>query len=182
MAVPVTAPGLGIDTCRNDDERRYLERLDARVTQGGWRPDAWPHAAGHVIVSVCPVDAEQRSLLRTLRADYVHPQLLFGPDETHQFATDLDPSRPGVTLLPNGRPEDLADAAADWFESELSRQIVREEWIVPGGSRERCVLVDNGQVLTLRGTWNAAVRQALGPPDKRTIVWPRRAGGTPAAT
>jgi hypothetical protein len=82
------------------------------------------------VLSVCPGDRDPayNRVLRTLRVDFDGMAVWFGPDETHQFATDLDPARPGVSVLP-GRPvTELAAAAADWLEREMWRPIVRHEW------------------------------------------------------
>ena len=46
------------------------------------------------------------------------------PDETHQFATELDPAQPGVSMLSAQPIEELVAAAADWLEREMRRPIV----------------------------------------------------------
>jgi hypothetical protein len=89
----------------------------------------------------------------------------FGPDETHQFSTDLDPARPGVSAMSGLPVADLAAAAADWLEREMRRPIVRHEWdrLDQRGVAPRLwVLADTGEGIGARGQRTPD----FGPPDR----------------
>jgi len=123
--IPVNAPRLGQSECRNEGERRFLERLDRRAGQGGWYADSWSHTTDHVLISISIVRGD--AVYRDLRADFFGDRLLLGYDETHQFVTGLDPARRGVTEIVLPTPEEMAEAAADWFECEL-RAVAKPSW------------------------------------------------------
>lgn len=116
MPIPVSAPRLGVggvSECNSDDERRFLERLNARAAQGGWRTDSWSH--DHVLLVLWGHPHNNRDT----RVDYFGDRLLMGGNETGQYVTDLDPASPDVTLVTTGTPEEMADAAADRLEAHL---------------------------------------------------------------
>lgn len=125
LPIPVVAPRL-LDEynryCRNELERRFLERLNDRAEKGNWCADCWSHLTDHVLISIyLPGDKA-----RSLRVDFFGSRLLLGYDETHQFVTELNPDNPLVTVVPDGTPEQLAVIAADWLESELAEWIKRQ--------------------------------------------------------
>lgn len=164
--VPVVAPRFDLAGCNTDREREFVEALHARAEAGGWYADAWPRD-DRVMMSVCPCDRDSayNCVLRTLRVDFNGTAVWFGPDETHQLATDLDPTQPGVSVL-SGRPvAELAAAAADWLEREMRRPIVRHEWdrLDRRGVAPRLwVLADTGQAIAARGQRSPD----FGPPDR----------------
>ncbi|MGA2498291.1 MAG: hypothetical protein ABSH20_11155 [Tepidisphaeraceae bacterium] len=121
MPVAVNAPRFDVTECRDQPERRFLERLSARATRGGWFADSWSHLSDHVIISI--VIRRQGVVTRPLRADFFGSRLVLGDDETHQFVTELNAGLPGVTVVPTGAPEELAEIAADWLESQISTQV-----------------------------------------------------------
>ena len=170
MAVPVHAPRFDVQECRDDVAREFVERLHQRAERGDWYADSWSHLRDRVVIAVTLTDRERRLALRTLRADYVGPHLLLGEDETQQFATDLDPARPGVTLVTEGRPQDLADAAADWLEREMARPVVRHEWMAPGREGVVWAQADNDRELVWSTPGNTRVGRMVGPPEKTTLV------------
>lgn len=120
MAIPVTAPRLGlyVDECNNVAEQRFLKRLNQRAELGGWYTDSWSHTTNHVLVAISLV--RNNCVWRDLRADFFGDLLLLGYDETHQFVTPLDRANPRVKSVALTTPEAMAEAAADWFESELA--------------------------------------------------------------
>lgn len=168
--VPVSAPRFDLDECNSESEREFIEALHRRSETGGWLPDTWVWD-DRVVVAYCPCDGEPEynCILRTLRVDFDGAAVRFGPDETHQFATDLDPARPGVTVL-SGRPvAELADAAADWLEREMRRPIMRHEWdrLDSRGVAPRLwVLADTGEGIVARGQRLSD----FGPPDRVVAV------------
>lgn len=121
VPIQVVAPRLGQSECRNDLERRFLERLDHRAERAGWYSDSWSHTTDHVLIAISLWRGDG-PVYRALRADFFGDRLLLGDDETLQFATGLDPDRPGVTAVVLPMPEAMADAAADWFEQELAAE------------------------------------------------------------
>lgn len=165
--VPIFAPRFELDECNSDAERAFIDAIHARAEAGGWFADAWRVWDERLTLSVCPCDGEleYNCVLRTLRVDFDGVAVRFGPDETYQFATDLDPSRPGVSLL-SGRPiAELAAAAADWLEREMRRPIVRQEWdrLDRRGVAPRLwVLADTGEGVVERGQRSPD----FGPPDR----------------
>jgi hypothetical protein len=163
--VPVRAPRFGIEECNSEAERVFIEVLHDRADVGGWYADGWPRE-DRFILAVCPSDPDFPCVLRTLRVDFDGQAASFGPDETHQFATDLDPRRPGVTVLRGCPVTELATAAADWLEREMRRPIVRREWCRPGFWRREWVLADTGEPLGISDSANASRRPDLGEPDR----------------
>ncbi|QDT14917.1 hypothetical protein [Alienimonas californiensis] len=165
--IPVFAPRFDLDECRSDAERAFVEALHARADAGGWFADSWRVWDDRLTVSVCVCDSEPEynCVLRTLRVDFDEGAVQFGPDETHQFATDLDPARPGVSALSGLPIVDLAAAAADWLEREIRRPIVRREWDRPdcrGVAPRLWALADTGESVTARGQRTPD----FGPPDR----------------
>lgn len=128
--VPVNAPRLSQIECRNERERRFLQRLNERAKAGGWRADSWSHTTDHVQL-VIPYATYHN---HEPRADYFGDRLLLGGDETGQYVTELDPADPTVKELRSDSPEKLADATADFFENCLRR---RRRWTPGEGWNER---------------------------------------------
>jgi hypothetical protein len=170
--IGVNAPRFDLDECNNERERDFIELLHARAEAGGWFADSWPRE-DRFMLSVCPSDPQYRCVLRTLRVDFDGVAVSFGPDETHQFATDLDPARADVVVL-SGRPSaELASAAATWLEKEMRRPIVRHEWNRPTFHRREWLLADTGEGLVASDSANIHRRHELGPPDSVVLVWGR---------
>jgi hypothetical protein len=167
--VPVLAPRFGLTACNSESERAFIEAMHHRSEAGGWYLDAWVWD-DRVVLAVSPGDRtpSYNLILRTLRVDFDGRSVRFGPDETHQFATDLDSARPGVHVL-SGRPvAELADAASDWLEREMRRPIVRHEWdrLDQRGVAPRLwVLADTGEGIVAQGQWSD-----FGPPDRVVTV------------
>jgi hypothetical protein len=120
-----------------------------------------------IILSVCPRDPEPEynCVLRTLRVDFDGTTVWFGPDETHQFVTDLDPARLGVSVLSRRPVGELAAAATDWLEREMRRSIVRHECDrldLRGVAPRLWVLAYTGEGVVVRGQ----LPQDFGPPDR----------------
>lgn len=163
--VPLVAPRFGLVECNNDGEREFVELLHARAEAGGWHADSWLRD-DRVIISMDICDTDRGCVLRVLRVDYDGSTLAAGSDPTYQLATDLDPARPDVIVL-RGRPVgELADAAADWLEREMSRPVVRREWVRAGFTHTQWVLADSGEAIVVSDSANAARRRELGPPDR----------------
>ena len=168
--VPVIAPQFDLNECNSLREREFVEAIHARAETGGWYADSWPHDDRIVLsLSPCDRDPAYNFVLRTLRVDFDGTAVWFGPDETHQFATDLDPARPGVNVLYERPVGELAAAAADWLEREMRRPIVRQEWDRPDGHGvppRLWVLVDTGEVIVAQGMHSPD----MGPPDRVVAV------------
>ncbi|MBN9524193.1 hypothetical protein J0H58_37730 [bacterium] len=165
--VPVAAPRFELAECNSDEERAFVEALHARAEAGEWYADSWRVWGDRLTLSVTPSDTDPANAcgLRTLRIDFDGASVRFGPDETHQFATDLDPARPGVSFLDSRPVSELAAAAADWLERELRRPIVRHEWdrLDRDGVAPRLwVLADSGEAIVARGY----PTPDFGPPDR----------------
>jgi len=167
--VPIAAPRFNLDECHTDDEAAFVLAMHDRAVAGGWHADSWLWD-DRVIITVDISDAERNCVLRMLRVDYHGGAVAFGPDETYQLATDLDPRRPGVFVMEGQPVADLAAAAADWLEREMARPIARHEWDGPGFSRRLWVLADTGDGLVVSDSANAVRRQGLGPPDRIVVV------------
>lgn len=165
--IPVVAPRFDLFECNSNREREFVEALHARAEAGDWHADWWTHN-DRIILSVCVIDADPpyNCLLRTLRVDFDGWEVRFGPDETHEFATDLDPSKPGVSALSGTAVSELACAAADWLEREMKRRIDRHEWDRPGLCRRVWVLADSGESLSFSDSSNIRNRPDMGPPDR----------------
>ncbi|OJW23535.1 MAG: hypothetical protein BGO49_02795 [Planctomycetales bacterium 71-10] len=163
--IKVDAPRFDLDECKNASEREFIELLHARAEAGGWFADSWPRE-DRFILSVCPSDPRYNCVLRTLRVDFDRVTASFGPDETHQFATDLDPARADVVALSGRSPAELASAAATWLEKETRRPIVRHEWDRPTFRRREWFLEDTGEGLGFSDSADIGRRHGLGPPDR----------------
>ncbi len=164
--VPVVAPRFHLDECNTEAERAFIEAMHRRSEAGGWYPNAWVWG-DRVVLAVCSSDHTPgyNLLLRTLRVDYDGREVRFGPDETHQFATDLNPVRSGVSVLSGLPVTELAAAAADWLEREMRRPIERHEWdrLDKRGVAPRLwVLGDTGEGLVALGQRSPD----FGPPDR----------------
>jgi hypothetical protein len=129
-------PRFGVDVCETDERREFLESLHAIAEAHGWYGDGWERD-DRFIVTVCPCDPEHNCVLRTLRVDFFRGSVAVGADETHQLVTDLDPRRPEVQVVRDQPVAALAKVAADWLEREMSRQIIRQEWIRPEFTHRR---------------------------------------------
>ena len=167
--INVVAPRFDLHECRSECEREFIDLLHSRAEAGAWYADSWPRD-DRIIITVDICDPERNGVLRMLRVDYDGSTLTFGRDETCQLATDLDPSRAGVIVMRDRSIADLAAAAADWLEREMSRPIVRHEWERPGFTRILWVLADTGEALVVSDSANAKSRDGLGPPDRTVPV------------
>jgi hypothetical protein len=126
MSIPVNAPLFDQSECRNDDERRFLERLNERAKRGDWAADSWSHTTDHVLIASAYASHNNHDI----RADYFGDRLLLGGDETGQYVTELDPADPEVTVVTSKSPEEMADIAADWFEDHFAQHRV---WVPSEG-------------------------------------------------
>jgi hypothetical protein len=168
--VPVVAPNFDLTECNNEREREFVEALHARAETGGWYADAWPRD-DRVILSVCLCDRdpEYHGVLRTLRVDFDGAAVWYGPDETHQLVTELDPAHPDVSVLFGLEVAELAAIAADWLEQEMRRLIVRHEWDrtdCRGVTPRLWVIADTGEPIVARGI----LSEDFGPPDRVVVV------------
>jgi hypothetical protein len=164
--VTVIAPRFHLDKCNSEDEREFIEAMHLRSESDGWYPDAWVWD-DRVVVALCPGDDTPgyQLLLRTLRVDFKGLEITFGEDETHQFATELDPSKSGVVALTGLSIIEMANVAADWLLKEYRRPMVRQEWDRHdrrGVAPRRWVLADTGEAVAIRGLRTAD----FGPPDR----------------
>jgi hypothetical protein len=167
--IPIVAPRFDLTKCNNERERGFIESLHARAEAGDWYADWWPRN-DRLMLSVSRVDGVHNLVLRTLRIDFAGDAVRFGPDETHQFATDLDSTRPGVFAISGLPVAELATTAADWLEREMRRPIVRYEWHRPGFWRREWLLADTGEGLVVSDSANVIKRPGLGIPDKIVTV------------
>jgi hypothetical protein len=93
---------------------------------------------------------------KRLHADTLHNQLFTLPDNPTSMALNV-----------TGTPEQLADQAADWFESWLTVPLVRQEWDSPDGSVfQTWGRGDTGQGYISRGRF----RRDLGSPDRTVLI------------
>jgi hypothetical protein len=164
----VVAPRLEIQECRPGAEFEFVSELNSRAEKGAWSADYWPRD-DRLLFTVCPSDREHNCVLRTLRIDFDGARVVFGPDETHQLVTDLDPGRPGVRLVSGISPTAMADAAADWIERELARPIVRREWKGMTFTHREWILDDTGERLAWSDSENRP-RPDLAEPSTVTFV------------
>mgnify|MGYP001041623023 FL=1 len=167
--IKVDAPRFDLVECRDEREREFVEALHARAKAAGWFADAWPRE-DRFILTVCPIDSQYNCVLRTLRVDFDGTAVSFGPDETHQLVTDLDPSRPDVVVLSGRPPAELAFAAATWLEQEMRRPIMRREWNRLTFQRTEWFLADTGEELLASDSANKFRWAGLGPPDSVVLV------------
>ncbi len=151
---------------RGDEEARFLARLRANAAQ--WpasltKPDD-TEATARLEPLVLTVDIDQIPVvpgatptLNVLQlAFYVYSNglALEGSWGSRYLLHDFDPSDPDC-LVVRGVPvdaEQMADWAALWLRNQLSRPLIREEW-VKGNNVTFChwVLEDSGKVLAEHG-------------------------------
>lgn len=166
--VPVAAQRFDLAECNTHAEAAFVSALHARAEAGGWYADSWLWD-DRVIVTVDVSDPMENCVLRMLRVDFRDGAVAFGPDETCQLATDLDPAQPGMSVR-SGQPASvLANAAADWLEWEMRRPIVRHEWNrldCRGVAPRLWVLADTGEGLVGSGQ----LGPDFGPPDRVVAV------------
>ena len=165
--IKVDAPRFDVVECRDERERDFVEAIHSRAEAGSWFADVWPRD-NRFVLTVCPGDSEYNCVLRTLRIDFDGIAVSFGPDETHQLVTDLDPARPGVSVMSGRPPAELALSAAIWLEQEMRRPIVRREWNRPTFQRREWLLADTGEGLVVSDSANAFRRDGLSPPGSRS--------------
>jgi hypothetical protein len=173
IVVKVVAPRFDLEECNNDREREFISLLHSRAEAGGWYADAWSRD-DRIIITVDIIDPSYNCVLRMLRVDYNGSALAFGPDETYQLATDLNPVRPGVVVLRDRPVAELAAVAAHWLEREMNRPIERQEWEGPEFNRTLWLLADTGEGLVARDSANAFRREGLRPPDRIIPILPER--------
>ncbi len=169
--VKVVALRFDLDECNNEREKEFIDLLHARAEAGGWYADSWQRD-DRIIIAVDIHDRQRNGVLRMLRVDYDGSALAVGPDETYQLVTDLDPARSGVVVWRDRPVAELAALAADWLEREMSRSVVRQEWLRPTFTHTRWLLADTGQELVWSDSANNGHREELGPPDRMISVWP----------
>lgn len=159
----IDPPVFGLDECRSENERQFIIELEKL---SNWYLDFMPHEMRTVLYA-SPVDRDYNLVLRTLRVDYDGSTLWLGPDETHQFSTDLAVGQRGVSTHSDQSPIELAAIAAKWLNHELRRPIERQEWdkLDDRGVAPRLwLMADSGE----RICRNGVVLSEFGPPD-RTI-------------
>src|SRR5690349_5336447 len=100
--VSVRAPRFDLDECNTEAEAAFVAALHTRAEVSGWHADSWLWD-DRIIITVDVSDRERNCVLRLLRVDFRNGVVAFGPDETYQLVTDLDPTRPGVSVV-QGRP------------------------------------------------------------------------------
>lgn len=164
--VPVAAARFGLDECNNVEEREFIELLHSRALAGDWYANSWPRE-DCIIISVDVCDRRENRVLRTLRIDFDGTLTAFGPDETHQLVTDLDPQQPGVTVLRDRPRGEMATAAADWIEREMKRPIIIHVWDRREFTVRMWILADTGERLAVEDhrVKRSPIRE-LGPPDR----------------
>lgn len=170
---------LAEDVGRNEVERRFLRRLTSLQPPEFDVWTDWPQ----LVVTVDVVDGEENLVLRTLRVDFDGTRIVAGNDPTHQVTDDLDPGDPDRLESPAGlSPEALAQTVAAWLRAQVARPVERQEWIHGDACLQRWVLVDTGNVLTLRkrdgvawaagGAWGDPTPPR--PPDRAVRLPERR--------
>ena len=120
-------------------------------------------------LDVC--DCAKNLVLRTLRFDYGPFGLVYGEDETKQFATGLTEKQHEFGSLDHeGRsPADLGKAAATWLRTQKVRPILLDEW-ERADYWCRCYrLADSGRKLVCSAK-GKRLRPDLGPPDRTRKV------------
>ncbi len=168
--VKVSAPRFDLDECRDATERDFVEALHTRAEAGAWWADAWLRDDRIILtIDICDSDLEYNCVLRMLRVDFDGAMLTLGADETYQLVTDLDPKRTDVISMRDQSPAILANAAADWLERELGREIERHEWNRPTFSHRLWVYADTGEGLVMSDSENKR-RTDLGPPDRVVVL------------
>ncbi|HEY1068682.1 MAG TPA: hypothetical protein VGE52_21340 [Pirellulales bacterium] len=114
--VPVVAPRFYVEEpheCNDERERAFIEALHSCTENSDCSWESWPRPDRFLLSHSKIV---QGCVVRTLRIDFDGSVVWLGDDETHQFATDLDASRPDVYLLEGFPVHVLAAAAAYWME------------------------------------------------------------------
>lgn len=124
-----------------------------------------------IAFDVC--DWKQSQVLRSLKLDFTGTSVLMGETGTNlfDFKFDLNDSKIKVYGKEDGLPSTLANLAAKWLFQELSRQIVRREWITNSYHHTQYEMADTGQVLSWSDSQNKK-RFWLGSPTTITIVHP----------
>jgi hypothetical protein len=144
---------------RSEADRLFLRRL-RELLRDIFNP--WL-SFPQLVVTVDVDDPDERSVLRTLRADFDGSRLVAASDQGHQVtAMHLDPTDPDLFELPSGSSPELgAEAAAAWFREQAARLIERHEWDGPTHVWTRWILKDTGRALAARYP-SAPIR----PPDR----------------
>lgn len=136
--IPVSAPRIDINECKNEIEKSFLEQLQVRAEKNDWHVFCHPDDDKIILyVDLGDSDPKYKSVLQTLRIDFDGTSVWFGKDFTGQFAGDLNLELPNVFMVTNKPLEYLVDSAATWLENQLKRPAERHEWDSPVDERGR---------------------------------------------
>ena len=118
---------------RNEDERRFIITLRARAQSWGeldidvTDTQVWTDR-DYIYVHVGISDQEQNIEYGTMRVNYIGQRVLGHWGSSH-FCDEIDPTALDAFSSPLlDSPEDAANYAADWLESQLRRPAERREW------------------------------------------------------
>ncbi|MDG9703261.1 hypothetical protein [Streptomyces sp. DH37] len=155
----------------DEAELAFLAALRARAA--AWRVPSAPSGAGRpedgssLLAHVCLLDESRPLVLGEWAVHFHGTHVRAGKVRDQLFNLHETPEH-GL-LRASGTVEELAERCAAWFESLLSRPVVRAEWPSErGGYATRWEFADTGEALVVSGT----VPADGSPPARRLPVRP----------
>ncbi|MDT0456911.1 hypothetical protein RM550_14380 [Streptomyces sp. DSM 41527] len=138
----------------SEAELAFLDVLRSRAA--GWRVTPAPSQVGRsedgssLLVHVCLVDEARSLVIGEWAVQFYGAHVQAGKVRDQLFNLHESPER--GFFRASGTVEELAERCADWFESLLSRPVIRAEWPLEGGAYAiRWEFTDTGEVLAVSG-------------------------------
>jgi hypothetical protein len=118
-------------------------------------------------------DWKESQVLRSVKIDFTGTSVLMGETGSNLFDNQFDEKDTRITVYKevDGNVSALADLAAEWLYRELSREIIRREWITDSYHHTQYEMADTKQPLSWSDSQNKR-RFWLGKPTMITIVHP----------
>ncbi|MEV0220312.1 hypothetical protein [Streptomyces sp. NPDC050704] len=155
----------------DEAELAFLAALRARAAV--WQVPPAPSTVGRpedeasLLVYVCLLDAERLVALGEWAVYFFGTYVRAGKVCDQLFNLHEPPER--GSFRASGTVDELAQQCADWFESLLSRPVVRTEWTSKAGTAAtRWEFADTDEALVVSG----AIPADGSPPDRRLPVRP----------
>ncbi|MBB5121824.1 hypothetical protein AF335_09225 [Streptomyces eurocidicus] len=163
----------------DEAELAFLAALRSRAA--AWRVPSAPSQVGRpeddssLLVDVTLIDSERPLVLGEWAVHFYGTHVRAGKvcDQLHNLHES-----PGLGFFhASGPVEELAERCADWFESLLSRPVVRTEWSSEGGTYATSwEFADTGEALVRSGV----IPADGSPPARRLPVRGSRSSSAPA--
>jgi hypothetical protein len=164
---------------RNEEERKFLTSLYNYAPE--WKKYGLDddnfimfYEGETVTVAFDIIDENENLVLRSLRVDFDHTNLLLGEDITMQYVCKLDVNDPKVKKYRKSEYStvELSEIAANWIVTEAARKIELREWVTSSYRHRVWVLADTDNPISMSDSKNELGRKNLGHPTRTKIAYP----------